>query len=246
VEVLQVQVTNSSTIPVTLTNLTLSASGTGDDQTGLSSVQVYLDVNGNGTFDNGVDSWLSTATYSTNDGIISIMLNSVVPAGSSVNYLVVDNFTTTAPDGTYVVGVNVGGLSGTCAYGSVQFSGLSVTGAAITIVHATPVPTETPTATITVVPVTTTVVVYPNPSDGSQPVSWTAPGRVDGSDINVQIFTTAFRLVQQIEVGKTSLGAKLEPIKLEDKTGKPLASGLYYVVVTVDSKKSIGKLLILR
>jgi hypothetical protein len=34
-------------------------------------------------------------------------------------------------------------------------------------------------------------------------------------------------------------------IELKDKTGKPLASGLYYVVVSVGGQKSVGKLLIL-
>jgi hypothetical protein len=35
-------------------------------------------------------------------------------------------------------------------------------------------------------------------------------------------------------------------VELKDRTGKPLASGLYYVVVSIDGHKSVGKLLLLR
>jgi hypothetical protein len=35
-------------------------------------------------------------------------------------------------------------------------------------------------------------------------------------------------------------------VELKDNWGKPFADGLYYVVVTVDGKRSIAKLLVLR
>jgi hypothetical protein len=71
------------------------------------------------------------------------------------------------------------------------------------------------------------------------------PGRTGTADVTVQIFTVAFRLVQQQVFPQVLVGTEL-PIEPEDKTGKPLASGLYYVVVSVDGHKSVGKLLILR
>jgi expansin (peptidoglycan-binding protein) len=265
IEVIQVQVTNSSSIPATLTNLTLSATGSGNDQTGMSSVQVYID-NGNGVLD-GSDFLLDSDTYSSNDGTISITLNSSVSAGAVLNYLVVDNFSATAPDGTYIASVNAGGLSGTCAYGSVQFSGLPVTGAVITIAHATetftPIntatftatpsltPTFTHTQTVTLTPTATEIpgifppVIYPNPADGTQPLSIHVPGLAVPSDIRVQIFTLAFRKVQEQYSPRAPLGVDIT-INLVDKNGKPLASGLYYVVVTVNNNRFIQKLLILR
>jgi hypothetical protein len=61
----------------------------------------------------------------------------------------------------------------------------------------------------------------------------------------VQIFTVAFRMVQQQVFEQVPAGTDVQ-IELKDKTGKPLASGLYYVAVTIDGQRSIGKLMILR
>jgi hypothetical protein len=61
----------------------------------------------------------------------------------------------------------------------------------------------------------------------------------------VQIFTVAFRLVQQQVFEQVPLGTDV-PVELKDKAGKPLASGLYYVVVTIDKTKKIAKLMILK
>jgi hypothetical protein len=63
--------------------------------------------------------------------------------------------------------------------------------------------------------------------------------------VTVQIFTVAFRLVQQQVFDQVPAGTDVS-IELKDKSGKPLASGLYYVVVTVDGNRMIGKLVILR
>jgi hypothetical protein len=64
------------------------------------------------------------------------------------------------------------------------------------------------------------------------------------SDVTVQIFTVAFRLVQQETFRQIPVGTDVQ-IELKDGTGMPLASGLYYVVVTIDGKRKIGKLLII-
>ena len=244
------RVTNSGSIPITLTNLNITASDSGNDPAGLSSVRVYIDTNNNGQLDGG-DSFQGTGNYSSDDGTISFTINNSVLAGGSVNYLVVDNFSTTAPDGRYVANINTGGISGTSADGPINVMGLPVSGAVITIAHATAtftstaIPTATATPTQTASPQISTVLVYPNPSDGKRPVRLGIPGRTANSIITVQIFTTAFRLVQQKEFSQVPLGTDIQ-IELIDKTGKPLASGLYYVVVRVNDNRMVGKLLLLR
>ena len=263
IAVLQIQVTNSSAVPATLTNLVLTASGSGNDNTGITSVLVYVDANGNGVLDTGDTLLGSPVSYSADNGTITYALNTTVPAGTSVDYLVMDNFTSTASDGTYQASIKAGAISGTSANGNIQFTGLPVSGAVVTIAHliptptatptptftATPVPSLTPTATFTVTathrPSTGTVVVYPNPADGTQPVSIYIPGRTGTSDITVQIFTVAFRLVQQQLFQKVPAGVDVS-FELKDRWGHSLASGLYYVVMTIDGKRTILKLLIIR
>jgi hypothetical protein len=310
--VLQVIVNNPGSAAVTLTNLVLTAAGSGNDQTGIDSLRVYADNDGDGMVDAG-DTLLGTATYLLNNGTTTILLNNAVSAGASLNLLVVDNFASTAPDGTYQATINAGGLSGTSANGNVQFTGLPTTGAVITIMHATATPTLSPTVapsstltatptrswtpvatatrTSTLVPTNTSIptetwtwtpvptstftptasttptpspsltvspsatsteqsgiivpIVYPNPSDGTKPVTIHIPGRAGTSDVKVQIFTVAFRLVQQQVFPQAPVGTDIQ-IELKDKSEKPLASGLYYVAVTVDGQRTIGKLLILR
>jgi hypothetical protein len=63
--------------------------------------------------------------------------------------------------------------------------------------------------------------------------------------VKVQIFTVAFRLVQQQVVQQVPMGTDIQ-IDLTDKVGKPLASGLYYVVVITDEGRTVSKLLIVR
>jgi hypothetical protein len=308
--VLQISVNNPSAVSVTLTSLVLTAVGSGNDMTGIDSVVVYADMNNNGVVD-GVDVALDTVAYPSNNGSVTILFsNNVVPPASSMNVLVVDNFSPAAPDGTYQAIINSGGLSGTSAYGDATFNGLPVTGAVITIMHSTETPSFTPTTTLTTsstststrtatvlatdTPISTTtptltstwtplptdtpsptatllstetesptwtetpepsftptpiadtsVVIYPNPSDGSQPVSVHMPGGIGTSDVTVQIFTVAFRLVQLQVLPQLPLGTEIQ-IELKDKWGHPLASGLYYVVVATNEGRHVAKLLILR
>jgi hypothetical protein len=87
--------------------------------------------------------------------------------------------------------------------------------------------------------------IYPNPSDGTQPVSVHIPGRDANTAVRVQIFTVAFRLVQDWLFPPGLYGTEV-PIDLKDRTGKPLASGFYYVVVNMNGKRTVGKLLLIR
>lgn len=64
------------------------------------------------------------------------------------------------------------------------------------------------------------------------------------SDVRIQIFTAAFRMVREDRYPDQVYGVLT--LELKDKTGVPLASGLYYVVVQTKTGRSVGKLLILR
>ncbi len=63
--------------------------------------------------------------------------------------------------------------------------------------------------------------------------------------MKVEIFTAAFRKVQGTVFPNVPSGVSVR-VNLTDKWGTALASGIYYVVVTTSSGRTIGKLLILR
>jgi hypothetical protein len=161
------------------------------------------------------------------------------------------SFSNGAPAGTYQFSVTGGaGTNGQ----AVNLNGLPSNGATVTIafatatVTATPSPTKTqtaiPTATASGTGSTGKIVLYPNPADGTQPVSLrlnlTSP-----ANVKVQVFTTAFRKVLEQSFSQQPVGVDMA-LTLVDKWGTPLASGLYYVVVTFNNNRLVGKLLILR
>ncbi len=112
-------------------------------------------------------------------------------------------------------------------------------------------PSYTPflTSTNTPIPATAThtpgggMVLFPNPVTG--PAVSVLPGYPGIADVQVEIFTIAFRKVK-VEAFPNVLSGTAVTLSLTDQWGDPLANGLYYVVVEVDGKRSIGKLLILR
>ncbi|HVM32619.1 MAG TPA: hypothetical protein VMU88_05750, partial [bacterium] len=88
------------------------------------------------------------------------------------------------------------------------------------------------------------VVIYPNPVTG--PTVNVLPPAFQGiSNVEVKMFTTSFRKVQQRIFADLPMG-KAVTINLTDPSGRPFSNGLYYVVVVVDGKRSVGKLLVLR
>jgi hypothetical protein len=89
------------------------------------------------------------------------------------------------------------------------------------------------------------LILYPNPLKTSEPVHIVMPGRTQSSDVTVKIYTVAFRLVQQQAFAQVPAGAEIT-VEMKDRTGKPLASGLYYVVVNTDGLRYIAKLIISR
>ncbi len=148
VPVLQLQVNNQSNAPTTFTSLKLTASGTGNDATGITSVSLYVDTNGNGILDGG-DSLLTSGTYGSDNGTLTLSFTNSVPAFTTEQLLVVYTFSATA-SGTYTASVaansDMTGVDGT--YGlPVLFTGAPVTGNAMTEVNPTATFTATATST---------------------------------------------------------------------------------------------------
>jgi hypothetical protein len=88
------------------------------------------------------------------------------------------------------------------------------------------------------------VVIYPNPVTGPT-VNVLPPAYLGVSDVQVEIFTIAFREVQDEFFRSVPSGAAVK-VELTDRRGTPLSDGIYYIVVIVDGHRSIGKLLVIR
>jgi hypothetical protein len=146
--VMALYLANPESNPVTLTNITLTASGSGNDQTGIDTVRLYTDINMDCNVDGG-DTLNAMAAYSADNGTASIPLAQIMPAASDLNFLVLYEFSASAPAGTYQAGVNVGGISGDTLSGPVSVANLPLSGAVITIGGATPTTTAIPTETET-------------------------------------------------------------------------------------------------
>jgi hypothetical protein len=139
VTVLQIVMGNPGGTAVNMTSLTLTDSGTGSATDGISSVTLTK----NGT---------SLSTGSFTSSTTTLTLNDTLPANGSVTYLIAINFSATAPLGTYTLGLT--GAVGSNGTG-VNFSGLPLTEATVTVVEATSTPTNTITQTFTNTPVNT-------------------------------------------------------------------------------------------
>jgi hypothetical protein len=87
-------------------------------------------------------------------------------------------------------------------------------------------------------------VIYPNPGNGTQPIQIIFQSNGSG-DVKLQIFTAAFRKVLEENLGPLPAGIQTATIGLKDHWGKPLANGLYYVVISQGSKRLVGKLLVI-
>ena len=88
--------------------------------------------------------------------------------------------------------------------------------------------------------------IYPNPVKDPGPVTVRISLPVPAAEVDIQIFTTAFRKINEIRLAQVPAGVTDYSLNLADRWGKPLANGFYYVIVTIDGKRTIGKLLILR
>jgi rhamnogalacturonan endolyase len=103
---------------------------------------------------------------------------------------------------------------------------------------ATPSPTFTPSGS--------GVVLYPNPVKGPGPVTLQITLAAPASSVKIEIFTTAFRKVNEIDLSNVSAGVTIVPVSLSGKGGETLANGLYYVVVVTPKGRFVTKLLVLK
>src|SRR5262249_55935148 len=87
-------------------------------------------------------------------------------------------------------------------------------------------------------------VVYPNPGTGPT-VTIYPPAFNNAKDMKIQVFTSAFRKVREDDHPQPLPGVGVT-LELKDKTGTPLADGLYYILCDLDDHRSVTKLLILR
>ncbi len=238
VTVQQIQLTNPGNNAVTMNSLTLTESGT--SPMAITSISL---VDG-GTV-------ISSGTFSGSTAIFS--LNNVIPpSNGAVTYEVVVNFSTSAPAGTYEFSVTGGaGTNGE----AVLFSGMPVSGATVTIATATQTPTSTTVVTSSSTPTGTpsttptpeaTMIVYPNPATGPGPVTVQVSLVSFAAQVKVEVFTLAFRKVNQITLFNVSAGILDISLPLTDRDGKPLANGLYYVVIQTPQGRFVTKLLVVR
>jgi hypothetical protein len=86
--------------------------------------------------------------------------------------------------------------------------------------------------------------IYPNPAPGPT-VNILPPAYTGTANIRVEVFTLAFRKVQDNDYPDWPSGMVIR-LNLTGRKGNELANGVYYVVVTVNGQRSIGKLLVLR
>jgi hypothetical protein len=93
--------------------------------------------------------------------------------------------------------------------------------------------------------VVSTPVIYPNPATGAGPVSIRLPNYSGTAAVTVKVFTTAFRMVNDFTLQGQPGGGDIA-LPLTNRSGAPLANGLYYVVVYTPQGRSIEKLLIIR
>jgi hypothetical protein len=66
------------------------------------------------------------------------------------------------------------------------------------------------------------------------------------TDVVLSIFTTAFRKVNEMDLGALPAGVDTVVLDLKDRRGNELANGLYYLVVHTSQGNLIAKLLIQR
>lgn len=122
---------------ISFTSVSVSASGTADDATDVTSVDLYRDTNGNGLLDDGIDVFLASAAgYSSNDGDATISLSTTISSGTSEDYLVAYSLAGTASNSeTFVASVDPNSitLTGVTSSGAYTANGTTVSGGVKTI-----------------------------------------------------------------------------------------------------------------
>jgi len=86
--------------------------------------------------------------------------------------------------------------------------------------------------------------LYPNPAPGST-VNILPPPYSGVSNVRVEIYTVAFRKVLDETFDSVPSGTVVV-VTLTGRGGSVLSNGVYYLVVTTNSGRTLGKLLVLR
>jgi hypothetical protein len=116
-------------------------------------------------------------------------------------------------------------------------------------------PTHTTTSTITKtptpqgpgVPNVGTPVPFPNPSTGHQlSIQVQLFFKAAAQSVRLEVFTTSYRKVNEVDLGDMSAGSTAVPLPLLDDRGIPLADGLYYLLVKASTGQAVGKMILLR
>jgi hypothetical protein len=88
-------------------------------------------------------------------------------------------------------------------------------------------------------------VIFPNPTNGMEPAYVQLPDYAGSMDVNMEVFTTAFRKVREESFSQVP-GSSDIPLSLLDKSGVRLANGLYYVKIHGRLDRWTCKWLVLR
>lgn len=200
----------------------------------------------------GGDILLGTGTYSSNILNLAFSTTTIVNASSSGNLLVVYDFATNAPAGSYQANLmtnsSVSGMGGNNQ--SLQFTGAAVHSAIFNAVvptptsTSTPLPTATATATFTgtPTPILKTVICppQPNPAIGSGDINIcvSVPGP---SNATIEVYTPAFRKICSKTMPIYSTGTLTWDQR--DQWGAMAANGLYYVRIEVSGPAPVSKTL---
>ena len=110
----------------------------------------------------------------------------------------------------------------------------------------TPTPKGSATATPTSVWPERPVICQPNPVKGGGTVRvWWVP-QGSQSPHRIYLVTVADRVLRRIDAGSLVPDRDFIDLELKDRWGRPLANGLYYVVVERAGRSDVGKLVVLR
>jgi hypothetical protein len=89
-------------------------------------------------------------------------------------------------------------------------------------------------------------VIYPNPVTSGNSFNIQVTGMTTTDKIQVQVETTAFRLVNELTFHSEGPGTATLMVPTTDSLGTQLANGIYYVIVRTEGARLTLKLMVLR
>lgn len=132
IPMLQVRLSAGPVEDVALGDITLQASGSGDDGVDVLNVRVWLDADADGKVGPN-DQMLAGGVFTADDGDLTLSINQVVPAGGDMTLLVTYSLSAACPEGaTFSVSLTDVVATGMWSGKTVTVSGLPVDGATMT------------------------------------------------------------------------------------------------------------------